>query len=142
MDNLIQLILQNFLISIFFVFLVLIYICFEVCQAKNLDRYLSVQDAIIISNREKGIFLDVRDDKSYSQKHIVGAIHVNTDDLKSSMKILKRYINTPAILYCRDNSNTKAVYNTLVKNGHRRLYILKGGFKQWCSDKMPVESLY
>ena len=104
MDNLTQFISQNLLLCIVFAVLVLAYIIFEAYQVKAQGYYLSVQDAIRISNRDKGVFLDVRDDESYHHKHIVGAIHLSMDDLKSNnTKVLKKYINTAIILYCTDN---------------------------------------
>ena len=139
MANLTQFISQNLLLCIFFVVLILVYIGFEAYQVKAQGYYLSVQDAVRISNRGKGLFLDIREDKAYHQKHIVGAMHSSIDRLKSNTKFLKKYTNTPIILYCTDNINAKAAYDILRKDGYSQLYVLKGGFKQWCLDKMPVD---
>ena len=141
MDNLTQFISQNLLLCIVFAVLILAYIIFEAYQVKAQGYYLSVQDAIRISNRDKGVFLDVRDDEAYHHKHIVGAIHLSMDDLKSNnTKFLKKYISTAIILYWTDKVNAKAAYDILIKDGYSKLYVLKGGFKQWCLDKMPVDS--
>lgn len=140
MANLTQFFTQNLLLCTFFVALILIYIAFEAYQTKLQGYYLSVQDAIRISNRDKGLFLDVREDTAYIQNHIVGAVHSSIDNLKSSTKFLKKYTNNPIIVYCSDNVGAKTAYDILRKNSYSNVYVLKGGFKQWCLDKMPVDN--
>lgn len=140
MDNLIDFILHNSLLCIFIILLILMYIAFELYQAKGQNYYVSVQDAIQIYNHEKGIFLDVRDNKKYRKSHILGAISFSIDDLKSNAKFLKKYINTPVIVYSTDNIKAKSAYDILIKNGYSKSYVLKGGFKQWYLDKMPIDS--
>ncbi|WP_119329581.1 rhodanese-like domain-containing protein [Cysteiniphilum halobium] len=140
MSNLSHFISQNLMLCIIFVVAILVYLGYEIRQAKSGRFQLSIQNAINLTNRDKGIFLDIRDNKLFNESHIVGAINSSVTELKENTKILNKYKNNPIIIYCETGSQSAGVCDLLKKAGFDKLYTLKGGFKQWLQDKLPTES--
>lgn len=140
MSNLSQFISANLLLCTVFVLAVLVYLIFEIRQARSGRFQLSTQAAISLTNREKGIFLDIRDGKQYNESHIVGAINSPFANLKSSTKFLNKYKNAPIVVYCITGSQSANACDLLKKDGYDKAYTLKGGFKQWLNDKLPIDS--
>lgn len=140
MSNLSHFISQNLILCIIFALAILIYLGYEIHQAKSGRFQLSIQDAINLTNRDKGIFLDIRDSKTFNERHIVGAINSSMAELKENTKILNKYKNNPIVVYCATGSQSASVCDLLKKTGFDKLYTLKGGFKQWLQDKLPTEN--
>ncbi|WP_119342816.1 rhodanese-like domain-containing protein [Facilibium subflavum] len=139
MANLTTFIGQNLWLCIAFIAVILIYLIFEIRHMTTQKHTITVQDAISLSNRQRAVFLDIRDDKAYNQKHIVGAIHATIEQLKSSTKILKKHQNVPIIVYCDEGVRAKSACQLLKENGFNA-YVLKGGLNQWLKDSMPVDN--
>ncbi len=139
MSNLSHFISQNILLCLVFIFAILVYIVFELRQTKYQRFSLSAQDAINLNNREKGIFLDIRDGKDYNQGHIIGAINSAIANLKSSTKFLNKYKSLPIVIYCDTGTRSTVVYKMLKKDGFDKVYVLKGGFKQWLNNNLPID---
>ncbi|WP_440651852.1 rhodanese-like domain-containing protein [Cysteiniphilum sp. 19S12-1] len=140
MSNLSHFISQNLILCIIFVLAILIYLGYEIRQAKSSRFQLSIQDAINITNRDKGVFLDIRDSKLFNESHIVGAINSSVDELKENTKTLNKYKNNPIVVYCATGAQSASACDLLKKAGFDKLYTLKGGFKQWLQDKLPTDN--
>ena len=140
MSHLSHFISENLLLCIIFALVILIYLGYEIHQTK-LERFqLSIQDAISLTSRNKGIFLDVRDSKVYNGGHIVGAINISISDIKLSTKALNKYKNNPIVVYCETGAQSASVCDLLKKVDFDKLHTLQGGFKQWLQDKLPTNA--
>lgn len=140
MSNLSQFISGNLLLCIVFVLAILIYLAYEIRQAKFGRLQLSVQEAINLANREKGIFLDIRNRNLYNESHIIGAVNSSSTEIKLSTKALDKYKNNPIIIYCTTDAESASACDLLKKNGFDKIYTLKGGFKQWLQNKLPLDT--
>lgn len=95
--------------------------------------------AAALTNHEKTLVLDIRDDKEYSDGHIVNAMHIPLSELDSKLSKLEKYKDKAIIAYCRSGHRSRAACMKLHKAGFTSLYNLRGGIMAWQRDKMPVK---
>ncbi|MDA7742146.1 rhodanese-like domain-containing protein [Francisellaceae bacterium] len=139
MANLSTFISANLWLCLGFILLLVIYLIFEFSLSSKNSNSVTSQEAIALSNREKGIFLDIRDGKEYNDGHIVGAIHTTVGNLKESTKVLTKHKSHPIIIYNNNDQNTKAAFDLLVAAGFEQATTLRGGYAQWKTDNLPTE---
>lgn len=131
----------NWLFISFFVLVIIIYIGFELSQARALAYTLSPSEATKVVNREKGVFVDIRPEAHYNDKHIVASIHMPIETLQKKPQRLNKYKQKPIILYCKNGASSKVARMLLMRQGgFEKVYILQGGMGQWLKDKMPTET--
>ena len=139
MKNIEALVSENLWLSILLVVLVVVYIVFEFMQVKRRKNGVSAQEAVRLLNREKAIFLDVRDGKAYNEGHIVDAISTNIESLKESTKFLQKYKERPVIVYCDLGNRSKIALDLLKQAGFQKAFNLQGGLKAWKDEKLPLK---
>lgn len=129
----------NLWIVILFLVVLSVYILFELSQYQQNASTVSPQEAVSLTSRQKGLIIDVRDEKAFKEGHIVGAKHISLEKLKSSTKSLARYKQSPIVLYCDNGQQSKTASQFLKQQGFEKPVILLGGFQQWKQESMPVE---
>lgn len=139
-DNIITLVHENMLLSIVFLALVILYILFELSQMRFKSDGISPQKAIFMLNRERAVFLDIRDKESYQKGHIVDAISSDIKALKESTQFLQKYKKRPIIVYCDKGISAKEAVLVLKKDGFEHVYNLNGGLGGWKEEKLPVHT--
>ncbi|MFZ9035441.1 MAG: rhodanese-like domain-containing protein [Francisellaceae bacterium] len=139
MADLAHFVSQNLLLCLAFIAALLIYIIFEWRQMTTNQFSISAANAITLTNREKGVFIDIRDGKAYQQSHLIGAIHAPLENIRQGIKSLNKHKSQPLIVYCDQGVTAKNAYLLLKKAGFEKVYVLKGGLKQWLKDSLPVE---
>ena len=70
-------------------------------ESRKAGPALSPQQAINLTNREGGIFLDVRDAKEYKRSHISEAVNIPAANLLGRLGELENYKDKPVIAVCR-----------------------------------------
>lgn len=139
MSNISYFISENLLLCSSFLFAILIYTIYEIYHVKLVKSQITSKDAINLSNRNKGIFLDVRDNDLYCKSHVIGAINRTVSEIKSDTDVLKKFKKNPLIIYCTSGNQSTYIYKLLKKRGFNNIYILQGGIKQWMQDKLPID---
>lgn len=139
-NNVLTIVTENIALSSLLIALVIIYIVFEIVQLKKHAFGVSPHHAIRLINREKALFLDVRDEESYQKGHIVGAISTSIDALKTSTDFLQKYKKRPLIVYCERGNRSKIAVDLLKKAGFEVVHNLTGGISQWKADKLPLHT--
>ena len=99
MENLGTFVSQNLVFCLSFILLLGIYIVFELTQTKKSQHNLSVADAVMAVNRNKGIYLDTRDNDAFSNAHIIGAQNISYAELEEKSKKLVKHKAKPIIIY-------------------------------------------
>ena len=74
-------------------------------ESRKAGPALSPQQAINLTNREGGIFLDVRDAKDYKRAHISEAVNIPAANLLGRLGELENYKDKPVIAVCRMGTN-------------------------------------
>ena len=49
------------------------------------------------------------------------------------------YVIDPIVIYCETGNRSNSAYELLKKDGFNNTFTLKGGFRQWLSDKLPID---
>lgn len=136
-------ILHNKLCLNLFLIFFIIYLIVELNHLKYYKYIISIVEAVDKTNREKSIFLDIRNNNLYNKGHIIKAININLKKIKkftnNSMKILNKYKNYSIIIYCNKGHHSIQAYKILKHHGFNKLFILHGGFKKWKNDRiLPI----
>lgn len=77
----------------------------------------------------KAQLIDVREQKEYEGGHILGARNIPLSQLKMRSKEIRS--DQPVYIYCQNTLRSGRAAQMLKRQGHTKLYQLKGGFKHW-----------
>jgi rhodanese-related sulfurtransferase len=94
--------------------------------------------ATALINHEDAVIVDVRPMNDFSTGHIINAINIPSNSLKSQIGQLDKYKDRPIIMACRSGAQSSAACKQLRKNGFEKVYNLQGGMMAWQSANLPV----
>lgn len=100
---------------------------------------LSPQQVTHLINREDAVILDVRDNNSYTQGHIIDAINIPLKELKDQLNKLEKYKARPIIITYGANQSVSAAATLLLELGFAQVNTLKGGMATWQSANLPLQ---
>ncbi len=86
------------------------------------------------------VVIDIRDSSNAKNAHIKGAISIPGDQLASFKGKFPSIKKAPIVLYGEDTASAQALFATVRGWGYKNTTVLKGGFKNWQSNKLPVEA--
>ena len=107
-------------------------------ESRKAGPALSPQQAINLTNREGGIFLDVRDAKEYKRSHISEAVNIPAANLVGRLGELENQKDKPVIVVCRMGTNASAAVKQLKSNGFSQAHRMAGGMMNWDEQRLPV----
>lgn len=87
------------------------------------------------------LFIDARDDISFSEGHISGAILSIPHDEMVDIIFNNHGFNKPFVVYCDDEECglSEDLAYQLQAEGFSIIYVFQGGWNQWLMAKLPVE---
>jgi len=102
-------------------------------ESSHADTFpvMSVDELILMMAKKKPVtIIDVRHPDSYNEK-ITGALQIPYNEIESHLKDIPR--NRPIVTYCAcpSEATSGAAAKTLIKNGYKNVYALKGGWQSW-----------
>ena len=106
--------------SIFFILLVA-YIIFELRFADS-GEGVSPQQVVALYNREQAVILDVRGQDSFTQGHIIGAMHMLPSEIDAKVKKLSKFSKKPIIVVCSVGRDSPKVVQKLKNKVLREYY--------------------
>ncbi len=86
----------------------------------------------MLRGRQDVAVVDVRDEESFEQGHIPGALHLTMDGLQEFTSSADK--STPTVVYCYHGVTSQSVAQLLVESGFDCVYSLIGGFECWQND--------
>lgn len=89
-------------------------------------------------NRENALVLDVRENKEYSEGHIINSLHIPLSNIKTRMNELEKYKAQSVIVACRSGNRSSSACATLKKEGFEQVFNLSGGVMAWESANLPL----
>ena len=107
-------------------------------ESRKAGPALSPQQAINLTNREGGIFLDVRDAKEFKRAHISEAVNIPAANLLGRLGELENYKDKPVIAVCRMGTNASAAVKQLKASGFSQAHRMAGGMMNWDEQRLPV----
>ena len=96
------------------------------------------QEAVRLINHEGAVPLDVREDKEFSEGHILNALHVPYGLIEKRLVELEPYKSQPLIVYCRVGQRSAQASSVLRNQGFERVYKLSGGIVAWRGADLPT----
>jgi rhodanese-related sulfurtransferase len=100
---------------------------------------LSVNDAVLLINREKAVVIDVCEAGEYAAGHVAGAKHVPLAQLSTRLPEIAKNKNTPVVLVCQHGRRSASAAKVAQGLGYVKAWSLTGGLASWRAAKMPVE---
>ena len=97
---------------------------------------LPTQQAIMLVNKEHGVFVDVREQDAWAAGHIVQARHVPLSQLENRGAELPKA--KPVVLVCETGRDSAKALDQLKKAGFEKLAILQGGMASWRAAGLPI----
>lgn len=137
MHNLIPFIHENWYLVLLLIILILAYLVVEFRDRNHGVSGISPQKAILIANREKARYVDVRSKEAFDAGHIVDATNAPAGELVLNPVDLKKWQKHPVIVVCEKGISAKPAAAKLKKQG-LDVYVLEGGLTAWRKDQMPV----
>lgn len=92
-------------------------------------KQLSPEEAERVVADGNVVIIDVRDQDSFAQGHIEGAIQLSVADMKLFCQNTPK--NQPLLVYCYHGISSQAVGQHLQDQGFLTVYSLIGGFEKW-----------
>lgn len=92
-------------------------------------KQLSPDEAEQLLAGSNAVVLDVRDEGSFVEAHIEGAIHLSMSAMKEFCATADK--NQPILVYCYHGISSQAVAQHLQDQGFLAVYSLAGGFEKW-----------
>src|ERR1044072_6279996 len=108
-------------------------------QAKKEIKEVSVQDVKEKLNPPNGFtLLDVREGDEWEQGHLDQAIFLPRGFLEPKADKLLTNKSQPIVVYCAGGTRSALAGKTLQDMGYTDVYSMRGGFKEWKKNRMPV----
>ncbi len=100
--------------------------------------HVTTQETVRLMNREHAQLIDLRDEATYREGHILGARSVPLAKLPTQLSSLEKYKEKPLILVCQAGNQSMHALRTLRRHGFQKVYSLKGGFGAWRLANLPI----
>ncbi len=92
-------------------------------------KQLSCQEAQDLITGGSVIIADVRDNDSYNEGHISGAVHLSMPTLQEFCESADK--SQSILVYCYHGITSQSVAQHLVEQGFVQVYSLMGGYETW-----------
>jgi rhodanese-related sulfurtransferase len=100
---------------------------------------ISVQDAVMLMNREKAVLIDVREPTEFAAGHASGARNIPLGSFDGSRN-LPTNKTLPLILLCASGMRASRAASLAMKAGHEKVHVVSGGMQSWRAAHLPVET--
>lgn len=109
-------------------------------ESRKAGAALSPQQAINLTNKEGGIFLDVRESKEFKRAHILDAVNIPSANLQHRIGELESHKSQPIIVVCKMGTTASAAVKQLRATGFSNVHRMAGGMMRWDEQQLPVTS--
>jgi len=129
-----------FLVVMFFA--VLLLFLHSVYKEKNKSyQNVNVDQMTRLINQQNAQVVDVRPQEAYAQGHIVNAINMPLEDIKSGQAKFSKLKKKPVVVYCQVGKVSSAASQELTSAGLEQVFNLQGGINAWINDKLPLSKV-
>ncbi|MCP3867892.1 MAG: rhodanese-like domain-containing protein [Gammaproteobacteria bacterium] len=96
------------------------------------------QRATEMINREEAVVVDVRPIADFTKGHIINAVNLPVNGLKSQLGRIEKHKDKPIIVTCRSGAQSTGACKQLRTAGFEKVYNLSGGIMAWQSANLPI----
>ena len=101
-------------------------------------KMINVTNAVLLSNREACIIIDVRSEEKFNAGHIPDAINIPFTKLPEAIDSLKNKSNKIVLVYCGSGNSSGKAMRLLSQKGFESVMSIEGGFSEWVKLQLPV----
>ena len=94
-------------------------------------KRISIDDAKSLIDADKVTLADIRDEDSFKQSHINGAVHLHNSNVQDFLATADP--DKPLIVYCYHGNSSLSAAQFLIEKGFDDVYSMDGGYEQWRS---------
>ena len=105
----------------------------------NTYSELSPVEAQELMQSEGVCVIDIRDDNSFSDAHISGAIQLDQTSIEPFLENTER--ETALVIYCYHGISSQSAASFFIEQGFSRVHHIAGGFEAWRQHELPVEKV-
>ncbi|MFT8350633.1 molybdopterin-synthase adenylyltransferase MoeB [Clostridium saccharoperbutylacetonicum] len=95
-----------------------------------------------LQNDEDFLFLDVRDGSEYNKTHISDFINIPVNELSTRLSEININSKRKILITSEVENRSSIAARVLRAKGHKEVYILKGGIKEWENKKLCANNDY
>jgi len=110
----------------------------EVHGSMTGGKKLSAPEAVRLINDRDARVVDVRPAADFKKGHLLGAVNIPNDKLKTRLSELERDKSKPVIVYCALGGTASEAAKTLRAAGFAEALPLRGGLNAWLAANLPV----
>jgi thiosulfate sulfurtransferase len=100
-------------------------------------KRLSTSDAKTLIDDKGANLVDIRDEQSYQQAHILNAVHLDNTNLQAFIETADP--DKPLVVYCYHGNSSQSAAQFLYEKGFEDVYSMDGGFEVW-RQQHPIVS--
>jgi rhodanese-related sulfurtransferase len=111
-------------------------------EAPSGPETISIEEAEDLFTSGRAVFIDTRDEFSYREGHIRGAIHVSREDLPLRIESLRALAAEKILVpYCNGSGchSSMEFGDRLFAAGISQVKIFYGGWEEWTASQLPTE---
>ena len=142
LEQLLQFVQNHWILSSILL-IILAFIIFEEWYSKTGGiSAISIQDCVLLVNRNEGVIIDIRDIGAFLSSHIANSINIPKDakdTLDSKINTLKLAKEKAIILVDNHNVETSSISKKLKSQGYDKIYALRGGIAAWKDAQLPLD---
>ncbi|TCJ98663.1 rhodanese-related sulfurtransferase [Volucribacter psittacicida] len=122
----------------FTVFFMVIYTFLNAATAKF--KMVSNTEMTMLINKDNAKVVDLRTIDEFKRGHIIHSLQLTPSDIKKqNIGKIEQHKDVPVVLVDTSGFTATASAKELVKQGFRRVYVLKEGITGWRSANLPLE---
>ena len=121
-------------------FVVVLFLFITLSLNEKMQSFNAVNPAQLtqLVNQKNAVLIDVRDEDSFKQGHIVNAMNLPLEKLLTDSKSIEKLKGKPVIAYCARGQSSASACKHLTKQGVETVFNLSGGIGSWVTEKLPL----
>jgi rhodanese-related sulfurtransferase len=110
-------------------------------DAKTRVREISIDDyRARVERGEPAILVDTREDNEWARGHLPGAHHLSKGIIERDIEQAVPDKAATIVCYCGGGFRSALVGDNLQKMGYTNVLSLEGGFREWTTRGLPLET--
>ena len=101
-------------------------------------KTINVKNAVLLTNREACIIIDVRTEDKFNTGHIPEAINIPFIKLSEDIDKLKIKSKKVILIYCGSGNSSAKAMRLLSQKGFESVMSIEGGFSEWVKLQLPI----
>jgi rhodanese-related sulfurtransferase len=135
---LIPFVIHNWYLFLALVVVVVLLVMPNVMQLMYGIQSLAPAQAVMLVNRESGVFVDVSEAKEYQAGHIPNALNVPLALVSQGVPQLDKHKDHPVVVVGRIGNQALKAATALHKRGFKSVHVLAGGMSAWEKENLPL----